>query len=268
MRVENQTLDQALAGRGILITRSSDQAELTAEAVRARGATALLLPCLEIERLDDNIRKSLPKLQHGKGSILFTSSNGVHAVAESLGSAFSMLMQSHEIIAVGEKTGDTLRDCGIKVGLEPEDASQAGLIERFKKSGAPENLLFFRAEEGSDALAEALTASGSRVTTIHAYRMQCPDSDASEIIQKMKRSEIDAVLLGSARTVNHYIQRIDSIKTANIPAIAVISQQVAKAAEDAGLSVQAVAKTASFDAMLDALADYFNNSGAENHVSS
>jgi len=260
--------DQDLAGRNILITRSEDQAESTASAIQKRGAKPLLFPCLEMERLDDNIRRSLSKLQHGKINILFTSSNGVHAVAESLGSAFSILMQPHKIIAVGEKTGDTLRRFGIKVGLEPENASQAGLAEQFKISGTPENLLFFRAEEGSDTLAEALTASGSHVTTIHAYRMQCPDSDASEMVDQLRQHQVDAVLLGSPKTVRNYIHRIGSLEVANIPSIAVISPQVAKAAEEAGLSVQAVAKTASFDAMLDALADYFNDSGAENHVSS
>ena len=267
MRVENQTLDQALADRSILITRSPDQAESTAKAVLARGAMPLLLPSLEMVSLHDNIQASIPLLEK-RSEILFTSRNGVASVAAVLDRAFTTLLSAHPVTAVGEKTAAALAELGIETTMQPETASQAGLIEAYKERGIPEQLLFYRAEEGSDALANALTHAGCRVTTIHAYRMQCPDSDASEIIQKIGRSEVDAVLLGSARTVNHYIQRIGSIKTANIPAIAVISQQVAKAAEDAGLSVQAVAKTASFDAMLDALADYFNNSGAENHVSS
>ncbi|HKI59409.1 MAG TPA: uroporphyrinogen-III synthase [Mariprofundaceae bacterium] len=264
MSVENLSL----AGRSILITRSSEQAESTAEAVRARDATPLLLPTLEMECLHENIQASIPLLEHKKTEILFTSRNGVASVAAVLGDAFAPLLSFHSVTAVGDKTAAALAELGIQTTMQPESASQAGLIKAYKKRGAPEQLLFYRAEEGSDALANALTAAGCHVTTIHAYRMQCPDSDASEMIRKMERSEVDAVLLGSARTVYHYIQRVGSIETANTPAIAVISQQVAKAAEHAGLNVQAVAKTASFDAMLDALADYFNDSGAENHVSS
>ena len=251
-----------LDGKKILVTRSVTQAEQTGAQILQRGGIPLYLPCLELERLDNNIRRSLSKLQHDRINILFTSSNGAHAVAESLGSAFSMLIQPHKIFAVGEKTGDTLRSFGIKVDVEPEDASQAGLIELFESIGAPEHLLFYRAEEGSDALADAITNAGGSITTVHAYRMRCPDADASETTTSIQRGEMDAVLLGSAKTVANYIHRIGSIDVANVPAIAVISDQVAKAAATAGLSVQAVAKSASFDAMLDALSNYFQENGA------
>lgn len=258
----------SLAGKNILITRSSDQTESTASEIHSRGATPLSLPCLEKVCLADNIQKSVPLLEQESIEVLFTSRNGVACVAAALGSAFKSLLYSHPIMAVGEKTAAVLAELGIDTAMQPETPSQVGLIETYRGRGIPEQVLFYRAEEGSDALAEALSNAGCRVTTIHAYRMQCPDSDASDIMQQIENRQLDAVLLGSAKTVRNYIKRIGSVETANIPAIAVISQQVAAAAEDAGLSVQAVAKTVSFDAMLNALADYFNDSGAENHVSS
>ncbi len=260
--------NRSLVGRNILVTRTSDQAESTAVEISNRGGNPLLLPCLEMVCLKKNIMASIPMLEEVGREVLFTSRNGVACVAAELGDMFTRLLSPHRVTAVGEKTAATLAQLGVHAAMQPESASQIGLIEAYRRRGAPEQILFYRAEEGSDLLAGALTASGCNVTTIHAYRMQCPDSDASAIIRKIEQGEVDGVLLGSTKTVRNYLQRIGSLEAANIPAIAVISQQVAKAAAEAGLSVQVVAKTASFDAMLDALADYFNDSGAENHVSS
>lgn len=243
-----------LAGKTVLITRAETQAGTTAIEIIRRGGHPLCLPCLELECLKHNILKAMDLLQDDRAEVLFTSRNGVECVAAVLDGKFGALMQSRRVMAVGQKTAATLGRFGVATGTLPDDASQAGLIEAYRKSGIPEKLLFFRAEEGNDTLSDALSSAGSDVTTVHAYRMKCPQSDASEIIRKMERHEIDAVLLGSPKTVANYIRRIGNIDTANIPAIAVISPNVARFAEDAGLSVQAIAKSASFDAMLDALA--------------
>lgn len=251
-----------LAGKTILVTRSAEQSAETGRSIAERGGTPLYLPCLQAEWLTENIRHSLPQLQRGPLSVLFTSCNGVHAVAETLGHAFAMLLKPHRIIAVGDKTGAVLRSLGVNIDAEPENASQEGLVALFKRSGTPEQILFYRAEEGNDTLADAVSTAGGKITTIHAYRMECPQSDASEIIAMMAGGKIDAVLLGSSKTTENYIRRIGNIETANIPVIAVISDQVATFAGNAGLKVQAVAKSASFDAMLDALNDYFKPQGA------
>jgi len=250
---------QDLAGRTILVTRAENQSAETGQTIERRGGNPLYLPCLELECLQEDIRASVPMLQESKSTVLFTSVNGVRCVAETFGSAFALLMKPHRLIAVGEKTAEALSGCGIDIDTVPEEASQAGVIELLKRTGTPGQLLFFRAEEGSDAVAKWLAVAGSKVKTVHAYRMRCPDADASEIISSMAQGEIDGVLLGSSRTAANYIRRIGNIETANNPAIAVISPQVAAFAEKEGLRVQVVAKRASFDAMLDALSEYLNH---------
>ena len=93
---------------------------------------------------------------------------------------------------------------------------------------------------------------------VHSYRTVCPQRDASDVIQRVQNDEIDAVLLGSPKTARFYIQRIGSIALADQPVIAVISESMAETVRAMGLSVQVVAKHASFDAMLDALSEYFD----------
>jgi len=252
----------SLTGRSILITRSTDQAEATAMEIRNRGGTPLLLPCLEITCLPENIIRATPLLKDQDTEVLFTSRNGVTCVASVLGSDFTTIIGNHRVTAIGSKTAQALNHHGVQSEQLSHDASQEGLIKAYQERGIPEKLLFFRAEEGNDLLSQSLNSQGCDLTTLFPYRMNCPEADASETVTKIHSHEVDAVLLGSPKTVENYIKRIGNIKTADIPAVAVISPQVAAAAEDAGLSVQAVAKTASFEAMLDALADYFLKSGA------
>ncbi|MFQ5519405.1 MAG: uroporphyrinogen-III synthase, partial [Mariprofundus sp.] len=84
-----------------------------------------------------------------------------------------------------------------------------------------------------------------------------PASDASKVTHMLQQGEIDAVLLGSAKVARFYLHRIGSLALANKPVLAVISEQLAVDARELGLNVQIVAKHASFDAMLDALVEYF-----------
>ncbi|MFC1536510.1 uroporphyrinogen-III synthase [Pseudomonadota bacterium] len=251
-----------LTDKQILITRSSDQVEATAAEIRRRGGEALSLPCLEVECLTENIQRSLPILEDSSVELLFTSRNAVACAASVLGEDFAKSIGNHRVAAIGSKTSAELNRYGIQPELIPLTSSQEGLIEAYQSHGLPKKLLFFRAEEGRDLLHQVMGNLGCEVTMLFAYRMNCPASDASEMIKKLDSHQVDAVLLGSPKTVENYIKRIGSIETADIPAIAVISSQVANVAEDAGLSVQAVAKTASFDGMLDALTDYFMKSGA------
>jgi len=67
------------------------------------------------------------------------------------------------------------------------------------------------------------------------------------------------VLLGSAKTAAHYLQRIGSTSLANRPVVVAMSEKMASSALGCGLRVQVVAKKASFEAMLDALAEYFDS---------
>jgi len=108
-------------------------------------------------------------------------------------------------------------------------------------------------------LAKALVQRGVTVEVVSAYRTICPEGDAGDVISMLQTGDIDAVLLGSAKTAMHYLQRVGSLEVSNRPVIVAISEKMAVAVRDMGLHVQVVAKEASFEAMLDALAEYFDS---------
>lgn len=246
----------SLAGKHILVTRAAGQFAPVAELARARGAVAESFPCLEVQCLPDNIREGLSSVADD-ACILLTSVNAVHCVASALDGQLSELFTGRSLVAVGPQTAAALAEYGLKPGWVADNPSQEGLVAGFTARGVPSEVCFLRAEQGRDAVQKALRDAGARVQTVHAYRTVCPHDDASAVIRMLKNNAVDAVLLGSSRCALHYVQRIGDAALADRPAVAVISPQVARAAEKAGLHVQCVAKETSFAGMLDALAQYF-----------
>jgi len=246
-----------LHGRRILVTRAATQAAATTREITRRGGVPVSFPCLAVECLADNIRKALPLLESEDAEVAFSSSNGVHCVAEVMGKDFAGIMPRMRVAAVGDRTAAALRRHGIQPAIIPEQHSQDGLIRAYLEHGMPRQLVFFRAEEGREALAAALQQQGVAVHTIACYRTVCPQGDTSAVIDGLKTGLIDAVLLGSAKTARYFIRRIGDAAIANRAVIAVISPQVAAAAKNLGLNVQIVAKEASFASMLDGLAAHF-----------
>ncbi len=244
----------------ILLTRSVEHLPALEAQVVARGAVPVLLPCLAVQWCDAAIKQAGASFS-SYSDVVFTSSNGVHAVAGCIADGLDLrsLCAGKRIAAVGRKTADALQAYGVTADIVPDLASQDGLIAAYIERGLPGSLLFFRAVEGRESLAKALQQQGVKVKMVVAYRTVCPQDDAADVIHRMQQHEIDAVLLGSAKTARFYIQRMGSLKLADQTVLVAISESLAVALRKMGLSVQVVAKQASFEAMLDALAEYFDS---------
>jgi len=251
----------ALTGKRILLTRAAQQNIQLEQIVLKRAALPVLFPCLEIQTLDDSLESGLPLLKEC-GDVLFTSANAVQSLAELLrpDKRLAEQLDGKRIAAVGAQTAAALVSHGINIDLIPDVASQDGLITAYREAGIPkQGLLFFRAEEGRDRLIKELRQEGVRVALVPAYRTICPEGEASEVVEMLNNNCIDAVLLGSPKAARHYRRMIADIELANRPVIAVISEKLAQAARAEGLNVQVVAKDASFDSILDALAEFFES---------
>jgi len=252
---------QNLHAKNILLTRASEQNKKTATLLKNYGANPVLFPCLDIEYLNGDIQTGITKLKQshaGTTDVIFSSSNGVFAVAAAVAN-FTQIFSAFRIVAIGAKTAEALKTIGCPAHVIPNEASQMGLIESYKQLVLPKQVFFFRAEEGSDALTNYLTAKNVAWSLVPAYRTHCNTSPAPEILQQLKNGDIDAVLLGSAKTALFYIQKTQSLNLANKPVIVAMSPHVAQAADKLGLAVQVIAQRPSFKAMLDGLNQYFTS---------
>ncbi|MDQ6978798.1 MAG: uroporphyrinogen-III synthase [Mariprofundaceae bacterium] len=249
-----------LNGQCVLVTRATHQYPALAQLIQQHGGTALSLPCLSMEPLPQQINEGLLLCQQ-VSDVLFTSGNAVAYVEQQLqesGSSLATTLQNKRVAAIGEKTATLLQRCGVHVEVIPDkqQASQHGLLQHYQQHGLPDSLLFFRADEGNDALQHGLMAAGITVHLVKAYRTVCPaeDDTARMVRTRLQQGSIDAVLLASSKTAQHYVKRIGDVALADIPSIVVISLQVATAAEQLGLHINAIAETPNFPSMLKALA--------------
>ncbi len=244
-----------------MLTRASEQNLALADHLRRVAAIPHLFPCLTVEAFPEQIAHAL-QLLPDYSDLLFTSSNAIHVIHRYLQQHDlnpKALFADKRIAVVGKKTAATLTSIGLKADIIPTLASQDGLINAYQQQGMPTTgLLFFRAEEGRETITDMLHQQQVNTATIPVYRTCCPQQNASETIALLEQRKIDAVLLGSAKAARHYIHRIGSVDTANRTVIAVISPKLALASRNMGLQVQVVAKHASFEAMLDAVAAYFS----------
>ncbi len=244
-----------LDGKCILLTRAEHQLDQLSQAVRKYGAIPVRFPCLAVQSQPREINMAVSQLDN-YSDVVFTSVNGVQSVAATVDDLQGML-RLKRVATVGRKTADALHHAGVEADIVPDIPSQDGLIQAYLKYGLPRRLMFFRAREGRDTLTRALRDRGIDVLLVPAYRTVCPQDDASEVIAALEHADIDAVLLGSTKAARFYVQRIGDIGLAGRPKAVAISEQVAQAARDAGLDVQIVAKTASFEAMLNGLAEFY-----------
>lgn len=185
--------------RAVVITRPRAQAEPLAQAVRARGLHAVVLPLLEIAPLEDPgaLRAALAALP-SYALVAFVSPNAVDA-------AFTQLRQlSHPhgwpvgvpIAVVGEGSRAALARHGVDDGkatihspLDAANSDSEHLLASLDLSAlAGRRVLIVRGESGRELMADTLRAAGAQVETVAAYRRSVP------VLSPSLAAELDALL--------------------------------------------------------------------------
>lgn len=179
--------------RAVVITRPRAQAEPLAQAVRALGRRAVLLPLLEIAPLEDTsvLRATLAGLA-SYALVVFVSPNAVDA-------AFAHLdgwPAGVPIGVVGEgsraalaRHGVTADKATIHCPPDPAASDSEHLLASLDLAGfAGRRVLIVRGESGRELMASTLRAAGARVDTVAAYRRSVPQ------LGKSLAAELDALL--------------------------------------------------------------------------
>jgi uroporphyrinogen III methyltransferase/synthase len=248
----------------VLLPRTKDQAGSTSERLAFYGARADVVPTISVEppRTPQQMDRAIKGLVTGRYEwVGFTSVNAVRAVREKFeesgldARAFSGL----KIAAVGGVTAAALRDWGLVPDLVPSgEQSAAGLLADWPEYDDvldPINRVFLpRADIATDTLVAGLVAMGWEVDDVTAYRTVRAAPPAAEVRDAIKSGAYDAVVFTSSSTVRNLVGIAGKPHTSTV--VAVIGPATAKAAEEAGLTVDVMAPEASSDALVDALAAY------------
>lgn len=168
--------ERPLAGARVLITRSPERSTALVDALHTAGASALLLPLIDFERAPDQHTLDVACDALGAGAfdwLVVSSATTVHVLtakaAERGLAPAQWIPPATRIAAVGAATRRLLEDRGLAVALTPgDDQSAAGLLAVWP--GGDGKVLLPQADIASPRLAEGLSAAGSAVTAVTAYR--------------------------------------------------------------------------------------------------
>ncbi len=258
-----------LFGKSVVVTRAGSQAESFIEQLYERGAEPLSFPVIEMVEPDDatTLDQAMQNLGHYHG-VIFTSVNGVRW--------FMKRLKQHEldirelkgvrVYCIGPKTGQEVEDLGIRVDLVPEEFVAESLIEHIGKENiAGKRFLLPRAQVAREVLPDELRKLGAEVDVAPAYKTVLPDTDISQLKERLQAGTIDIVTFTSSSTVKNFVEMIgpelkDPLEKVTLACIGPVT---AKTAENLGLTVGIQAKEYTVDGLLTAMESHFpsTNSG-------
>ncbi|HWZ91553.1 MAG TPA: uroporphyrinogen-III C-methyltransferase [Polyangiaceae bacterium] len=250
-----------LFGKALLVPRPAEQGRATAAAIRARGASPVLLPAIEISEPDDAapLDAALSTLR-AFDWVLFTSANGVERFMRALtrSGLDARAFANAKIGVIGPKTAAALASFGLIADAVAGEFVGEGLARAVLAQGTPKRVLLARALSARDALPELLRAAGADVTVVPVYRTVASDAGAA-LKEQFERAEIDVALFTSSSTVNAVVEGLGpgARELLSRVTVASIGPITSHTLAERGIQVDVVASSYTVDGLLDALETHF-----------
>ncbi|AWB26617.1 uroporphyrinogen-III synthase [Halococcoides cellulosivorans] len=165
------------------------------------------------------------------------------------------------IAAIGPATADALRAHGYRVDVVPGTYSSAGLVTALADRVAGDRVVLARSDRGSGVLPEGLRDAGATVEETVLYELVRP-AEAGESVAMAADGALDGALFTASMTVQNFVaiardrDVLDAVREGLADAVVgAIGEPTARAAREAGLSVDVVPSEADADALADAVCD-------------
>ena len=200
---------QPLAGKRILITRSSRQASSLAEALEAQGAEVLRIPTIEFlppesyDRLDSSL-EDIASFHW----LIVTSANGAAALADRLQFLQIPKQRLHhlQIVAIGPATAVALEHIGLPVAAIPDRYVAEAVVAMLRDRVAGQRILLARAAVARDVIPAQLRKCGADIRVAETYRTVVPPESVAQVRALFQPGKPlpDAVTFTSSSTVNNF----------------------------------------------------------------
>lgn len=253
--------NRPLFGKRIVVTRTRQQAGVLSKQLRNLGADVIELPTIRIEEPQNPLLfGELVQDCHSYDWIVFTSPNGVEAFFKMFYKIYNdaRAIGGAKIACIGPGTAEKVKEYHLAVDLMPEKNFVAeGLVKAFKDHESIENLtvLWVKAEESREVIANELTGQGAIVDEAIAYRTVPEKEENLETIARLVDEGADVITFTSASTV-------DSFMDLKIPLppnikIASIGPVTSEAVRKHGLKVDIEAKESTIPGLVAAIEEEF-----------
>lgn len=193
-----------LAGRGIVVTRPTAQAQVLAQAILEAGGEALVFPALEIEpAVDAALAACIDQLDTFDAAI-FISPNAVRYGLAAV-EVQRKWPAALKIFAIGPGTVRELARQGVNDVIQADGADSEALLNLPQlQHVTQQRWVILRGVGGRELLADTLISRGAHVTYAECYRRVLPEHDAQPLVQRWRAGQIHAVTIHSTETLHNF----------------------------------------------------------------
>ncbi len=250
---------QPLFGRGVLVTRPRHQAGELLRRLESLGAIPYVLPTVEVGEPADwaPVDAALANLERYQW-LVFTSSNGVHALIRRLLEtgrdlrAFGAL----RLAAIGPGTAATLAEYHLLADFVPAVFNSEALAAGLKERAAGGRVLLARADRGRDVLRRELAAVAI-IDQIAVYSQTDTLQADQDVLEALRGGEVRYVTLTSSNIARSLARLVDEPVRERLRCgairIVTISGVTSQDVQALGWSVAAEAEEATVEGLLTAL---------------
>lgn len=193
-----------LQGRHVVVTRSSDQADPFAEALRALGATSILVPSIQsAPALDADALGAAARSLRGARWLGFTSPSGVRYGWPAVEAAWpDGLPDGLGVAAVGPGTAEALAGVGVQPGFLPSESTGDAFAAELPLA-AGDRVVLMRSDIARRAIAARLVGRGADLTDAVAYRTL--EGATPDVVRRALDASPDAIAFTSPSTVRGFL---------------------------------------------------------------
>jgi uroporphyrinogen-III synthase len=202
----SQSVHLPLSSKTIVLTRTEEQNQETAEMFRSAGATVLSFPSIKIVPLEtEDLNKYLSP---SPDYIIFTSGNAVKIFIDKIDDIASINREITRIAAIGTKTADICRKLNLSPDIIPAKNSAEGFIEYFKTVNVKgQTFLIPRSAIGREELIDYLKGRDAAVSVINIYDTVMPSAEElEEHMEKLFSRRIDVITFASPSAFRNFLQ--------------------------------------------------------------
>jgi len=250
-----------LLGKGVVVTRSREQASDLSALLQENGACVLEFPTISVGPISDDeaVEQAVVTLPTYDWAV-FTSVNGVKYFWEHLEELGldARVFAGLEVAAIGPATAAALAAKGIRADFVPEkfvaEHVVAGLLD---KGAAGKRVLIPRAREAREVLPEDLRKAGCHVDVLPVYETRPTQKDASELRAALDAGRVHYVTFASSSTVDNFfgLMPADEMKKHNNVRFACIGPVTARTLEKYGFAASVQPEDYTIPALVAALAE-------------
>jgi len=257
--------NQPLAGKRVVVTRAPEQAGELIRELERLGAEVLILPTVSFAPPSDwqPVDSALRAIGEFDW-ILLTSQNAVRFLAQRVRELKldpkALEAGKPSIAAVGPATAQAAAEAGFRVDYIAKDHSGEGLARELAASLRKGRVLLPRSDRADDRLPNLLRETGTQVTEVVAYRTAVPESLDTEIVDRVQRAEVDAIVFASPSAYHNLSDVIGPRRLAELSSrvdFAAIGPTTTRALREAAARVAIEANESSAAGLADAIAKHY-----------